>query len=151
TRESIDPVRFFSNRSTGRRGFAFAEAAVNYGAEVTLVAGPVELEVDHPKINRVTGISGEEMYQAMGEYYQHADIVIKSAAVADYRPKIIHDKKLKKQPDDMVFEMERTKDILESLGSAKTTQFLVGFAAETTDIFTYGKEKLMKKHLDAIV
>lgn len=151
TREIIDPVRFFSNRSTGRMGFAFAEVAANYGANVTLVTGPVELEVNHPKINRINVISAEEMYEAMWDYYEDADIVIKSAAVADYRPKMTHDEKLKKQPDDMVIEMERTKDILESLGSAKTTQFLVGFAAETTDIFTYGKEKLKKKHLDAIV
>src|SRR5699024_5869310 len=133
-REIIDPVRFFSNGSTGRMGFACVEVAVDNVANVTLVTGQVELEGIHLKINWINVISAEEMYEAMWDYYEDADIVIKSAAVADYRPKMTHDEKLKKQPDDMVIEMERTKDILESLGSAKTTQFLVGFAAETTDI-----------------
>lgn len=151
TREILDPVRFFSNRSTGRMGFAFAEAAANFGANVTLIAGPVELDVNHPKINRINVVSAQEMYEAMWKYYETTDIVIKSAAVADYRPKIEHNEKMKKQPDDMVVEMERTEDILQSLGEMKKNQFLVGFAAETTDAFTYGKDKLMKKHLDAII
>src|SRR5699024_4193338 len=123
--------------STGRMGFAFAEVAANYGANVTLVTGPGELEVNHPKINRKNVISAEEMYEAMWDYYEDADIVIKSAAVADYRPKMTHEENLKKQTDHIVIEMELTKDILEWLCSAKTTQFLVVNAAKTTDNFTY--------------
>lgn len=151
TREIMDPVRFFSNRSTGRMGFAFAEAAANYGANVTLVAGPVELQINHPKIQRVDVTSAQDMYDAMWQYYDEADIVIKSAAVADYRPRIEHEEKMKKQSGDMTVEMERTKDILASLGEAKSSQYLVGFAAETTEAYKYGKEKLTNKNLDAIV
>lgn len=151
TREIIDPVRFFSNRSTGRMGFALAESAANLGAEVTLVAGPVELELHHPNIRRVDVTSAEDMYQAIWDHYETADIVIKSAAVADYRPKDTFAEKLKKQSGEFVVEMERTKDILKSLGEAKTSQYLVGFAAETQHSFEYGQEKLKNKHLDAIV
>lgn len=151
TREVIDPVRFFSNRSTGRMGFALAEAAAQFGAEVTLVSGPVELKTNHPNIRRVDVISAAEMYDAIWNHYESADIVIKSAAVADYRPKEQFNEKMKKQTDHLLIEMERTKDILQSLGDAKTTQYLVGFAAETSNAFVYGKEKLAKKNLDAIV
>jgi len=151
TREIVDPVRFFSNRSTGRMGFALAEAAAHFGADVTLVAGPVELDVQHPNIKRIDVVSAQEMFDAMWKHYETADIVVKSAAVADYRPKSKFDEKLKKQSGAMQIEMERTKDILQSLGEAKTSQFLVGFAAETSNAFEYGKDKLKEKHLDAIV
>ena len=151
TREIIDPVRFLSNRSSGRMGFALAQAAAKFGANVTLVTGPVELETNHPNIHRVDITSAQDMYEAMWKHFASADIVIKSAAVSDYRPKEIHAEKVKKKSGPLTIEMERTKDILQSLGDAKTTQFLVGFAAETSNAFDYGKEKLTKKHLDAIV
>ena len=151
TREQIDPIRFFTNRSSGKMGFALAEAAANFGAEVTLVAGPVELEVFSKRINRVDIMSAEEMYEAMHAHFPSSDIVIKAAAVADYRPKQIYDQKMKKQDGDWNVEMVRTKDILQSLGEKKTNQFLAGFAAETNNAVGYGMEKLEKKNLDAII
>lgn len=151
TREQIDPVRFFTNRSTGKMGFALAEAAAELGAEVTLVTGPVDLEITNSDIKRIDVITAEEMYQAMHENFQTSDIVIKSAAVADYRPRQTFDEKMKKQSGNWNIEMERTKDILQSLGEAKEQQFLVGFAAETTNPLDYGVKKLSKKNLDAIV
>src|SRR5699024_2894879 len=93
----------------------------------------------------------EEMYEAIHEHFPTVDIVIKAAAVADYRPKATHDEKMKKESGPLVIEMERTKDILQSLGDIKTDQFLVGFAAETSNHLEYGKEKLKEKNLDAIV
>lgn len=151
TREILDPVRFFTNRSTGKMGFALAEVAAELGAEVTLVTGPVQLTISHPNVHRVDVVTAEEMYEKMHVYFPTHDIVIKSAAVADYRPKVIYDQKMKKQSGDLVIEMERTKDILQSLGQVKKHQFLVGFAAETQQAFEYGLEKLKKKNLDAIV
>lgn len=151
TRESVDPVRFFSNHSSGKMGFSLAEAAARFGAEVTLVAGPVHLHTSHPQIKRVDVETTAEMYEAMWDHFTEADVVIKAAAVADYRPKITYDEKMKKDAGNLVIEMERTKDILQSLGEGKTDQFIVGFAAETTTPLQYGKEKLRQKHLDAIV
>lgn len=151
TREQIDPVRFFSNRSTGKMGFALAEAAADLDAEVTLVTGPVTLEVSNSMIKRIDVITAEEMYQAMHDNFSDKDIVIKSAAVADYRPKHSFDQKMKKQSGDWHVEMERTTDILKKLGEEKSHQFLVGFAAETTTPLEYGINKLQKKNLDAIV
>lgn len=151
TRETVDPVRFFSNRSSGKMGFALAEAAANMGAAVTLVAGPVQLEAVHPNIKRIDVLTAAEMYEAMHAQFAGQDIVIKAAAVADYRPKQTFTEKMKKTPGDLVIEFERTRDILKSLGEAKTTQFLVGFAAETSSPLEYGRDKLVRKHLDAIV
>jgi len=152
TREVVDPVRFFTNRSSGKMGFALAEAAANYGADVTLVTGPVHLQTSNKRIQRIDVISAEEMFQAMHKEFPHNDIVIKSAAVADYRPKVVYDEKMKKKDNDQVeIEMERTKDILASLGENKAHQFLVGFAAETTSPLEYGRKKLTEKNLDAIV
>lgn len=151
TREQIDPVRFFTNRSSGKMGFALAEAAAANGAEVTLVTGPVALETVDKHINRVDVTTAEEMYRAMHHYFPTQDIVIKAAAVADYRPKLVYDQKMKKQTGDWYIEMERTKDILQSLGEIKNKQFLVGFAAETANPLAYGMKKLDEKHLDAIV
>lgn len=151
TREVLDPVRFFTNRSSGKMGFALAEAAANLGAEVTLVAGPVQLSVSHPSIHRVDVTSAEDMYKEMTKYFPSQDIVIKAAAVADYRPKHVHTEKMKKQPGDMAIEMERTKDILRSLGESKKHQYLVGFAAETNQPIENGIKKLKNKNLDAIV
>jgi phosphopantothenoylcysteine decarboxylase/phosphopantothenate--cysteine ligase len=151
TREIIDPVRFFSNRSTGKMGFAIAEAAAQLGANVTLVTGVVALSTFHANITRVDVISAADMYEAMHAHFKQADIVIKAAAVADYRPKKTFDEKLKKKSGDLTIEMERTKDILRSLGEIKTDQYLVGFAAETNQPLHYGERKLHEKHLDAIV
>lgn len=151
TRELMDPVRFFSNRSSGKMGFALAEAAAQKGATVILVTGIVAEKISHPNIKRVDVVSAADMYHAVMDYFQEADIVIKAAAVADYRPKQIHDEKMKKQSGELIVEMERTTDILATLGKTKAQQFLVGFAAETTNPLLYGKKKLAEKQLDAIV
>lgn len=150
TREKIDPVRFISNHSSGKMGYSLAEEAIKLGAEVTLISGPVSLEA--PKGVRVIDVeSAEEMFQAVNDYYETADLVIKTAAVADYRPKITYDEKVKKKPGEEVLELERTKDILFELGQRKNKQILVGFAAETNFVEEYAKEKLKKKNADMIV
>lgn len=151
TQESIDPVRFFTNRSSGKMGFAIAEAAAIMGADVTLVAGPVSLETFNNNIERLDVTSAAEMFDVINHHFSENDIVIKAAAVADYRPKSTFDEKMKKQPNDWQVEMERTTDILQTLGEKKTKQFLVGFAAETMNSLEYGMNKLLKKNLDAIV
>jgi phosphopantothenoylcysteine decarboxylase / phosphopantothenate---cysteine ligase len=151
THEKIDPVRFFTNHSSGKMGFALAEAAAKFGAEVTLVTGPTSLTAANNKINRINVTSAQDMYEAMHQYFPTNNIVIKAAAVADYTPKLVYDEKMKKQPGDLQLEMTRTKDILLSLGEIKTNQFLVGFAAETSNSIEYGLNKLEKKHLDAII
>lgn len=150
TREMVDPVRFFSNRSTGKMGFALAEAAVDLGAEVILISGPSEVPIPRG-MEFVSVTSAEEMYQAVHSVFQEADIVIKSAAVADYRPKEVFEDKLKKKEGNILIEFERTKDILMSLGEIKEHQFLIGFAAETANIEEYAKAKLEKKNADMIV
>ncbi|ANB59740.1 bifunctional phosphopantothenoylcysteine decarboxylase/phosphopantothenate--cysteine ligase CoaBC [Anoxybacteroides amylolyticum] len=150
TREKIDPVRFFTNRSTGKMGYAIAEAAAELGAEVTLISGPTNLPAPaHVKTIRVE--SAQQMYEEVMNYFSNADIVIKSAAVADYRPKYVFNEKMKKQPGDLMIELERTIDILKTLGEQKTTQFLVGFAAETEHVEQYARKKLESKNLDMIV
>src|SRR5699024_7297089 len=121
------------------------------GADVTLVAGPVNQRLQNNSIERIDVTSAQEMYEAMDEQFSTADIVIKAAAVADYRPKTTHSEKMKKNASDLSIELERTIDILQTLGEQKTNQFLVGFAAETTDPITHGIEKIKRKHLDAIV
>ncbi|MFC4184654.1 bifunctional phosphopantothenoylcysteine decarboxylase/phosphopantothenate--cysteine ligase CoaBC [Saccharococcus thermophilus] len=150
TREKLDPVRFFSNRSTGKMGYAIAEAAARFGAEVTLISGPTELEAP-ANVKTVRVESAQEMYEAVMERFPRVDIVIKSAAVADYRPKHAFEKKIKKQPGDYVIEMERTIDILKTLGERKTSQILVGFAAETDHLEEYARQKLESKRLDMVV
>ncbi|PKR78568.1 bifunctional phosphopantothenoylcysteine decarboxylase/phosphopantothenate--cysteine ligase CoaBC [Halalkalibacillus sediminis] len=150
TRETVDPVRFFSNRSSGKMGFALAEVAHRWGAEVTLIAGPVV--IDPPSgINYVSVTTAQEMYEAVMNHKNDQDIIIKAAAVADYRPKQTHEHKMKKHEGNLVVEMERTNDILKELGEQKQQEYLVGFAAETKDIEYYGNKKLEKKNLDAIV
>ncbi len=150
TRESIDPVRYITNHSTGKMGYAIAEEAAKAGAEVLLISGPVSITPP----NGVTVIhvsSAEDMYLAVMKEYEKADVVIKTAAVADYRPKVQHDNKMKKQPGEQVLELERTKDILFELGQRKTEQILVGFAAETEHVEEYAMGKLKKKNTDMIV
>ncbi|KIQ95839.1 DNA/pantothenate metabolism flavoprotein [Anoxybacillus thermarum] len=150
TREKLDPVRFFSNHSTGKMGYAIAEAARDFGADVTLVSGPTSL-VRPQGIQTIQVESAQDMYEAVMKHFQHSDIVIKTAAVADYRPKYVADNKIKKQQGDYTIVLERTIDILQTLGKQKTHQFLVGFAAETNDVERYAKEKLARKNADMIV
>ncbi|WP_112180796.1 MULTISPECIES: bifunctional phosphopantothenoylcysteine decarboxylase/phosphopantothenate--cysteine ligase CoaBC [Paraliobacillus] len=150
TQEKVDPVRFFTNHSSGKMGFALAEVAAQLGAEVTLISGPVELDTP-ANVNRVDIVSASEMHEQMNHYFTASDIVIKAAAVADYRPKTTYDKKMKKKDGDLILELERTTDILKELGSNKTNQFLVGFAAETDNVLDHGQKKLASKNLDAIV
>src|SRR5699024_10306776 len=110
-----------------------------------------QLETHHKQINRIDVTTAEEMYKAVFEHYDKIDIVIKAAAVSAYRPKKVHTDKMKKQPGELDLEMERTKDVLKSLGEQKKDQFLVGFAAETRHILSYGEAKLKQKNLDAII
>ncbi|WP_163536747.1 bifunctional phosphopantothenoylcysteine decarboxylase/phosphopantothenate--cysteine ligase CoaBC [Gracilibacillus sp. YIM 98692] len=150
TREQVDPVRFFSNFSSGKMGYALAEKAVELGAEVHLVSGPTSLPTPRGVI-AYDVTTAEEMFEQIVNLYAEMDIVIKSAAVADYRPVQTFDHKMKKKDGPLTIKIERTKDILQYLGDTKAHQFLVGFAAETQDILYYGKEKLTKKNLDAVV
>ncbi|WP_342515303.1 bifunctional phosphopantothenoylcysteine decarboxylase/phosphopantothenate--cysteine ligase CoaBC [Sporosarcina sp. FSL K6-1522] len=150
TRERIDPVRYVSNFSSGKMGYAMAEAAEALGASTYLISGPVGLA----KPAGVTVIdveSAAEMLEAVRAQFDDAAIVIKAAAVADYRPKDVHPQKMKKQAGDSAIELERTTDILKTLGTMKTHQVLVGFAAETNDAVDYGKGKLASKNLDYII
>jgi phosphopantothenoylcysteine decarboxylase / phosphopantothenate---cysteine ligase len=150
TREKIDPVRFISNHSTGKMGYALAEEAKKQGAEVILVSGPVQLSAPSG-IELVNVESADEMYHAVLNYFDQVDVVIKTAAVADYRPKITYDHKVKKQAGDSSIELERTKDILLELGKRKKKQVLIGFAAETENVEEYARKKLSSKNADMIV
>lgn len=150
TQEQIDPVRYLTNHSSGKMGYQLATVAREFGAEVTLISGPVQL--DTPRgVTKIDVVTAEEMYEATTAHYDEADIVIKTAAVSDYTPKVTYKQKMKKQPKPLTLEMVRTKDILKTLGENKTHQYLVGFAAETEDVVTYGKEKLINKQLDMVV
>ncbi|USK40596.1 bifunctional phosphopantothenoylcysteine decarboxylase/phosphopantothenate--cysteine ligase CoaBC [Cytobacillus firmus] len=150
TREKIDPVRYITNHSTGKMGYAIAEVAVSSGAEVVLISGPVSINAP-AGLKLIKVESAEEMYQAALNEFDYADVVIKTAAVSDYRPKVASAQKMKKQPGDEVLELERTKDILFELGQKKEKQILIGFAAETEQVEEYAKGKLMKKNADMIV
>lgn len=150
TREKIDPVRYITNHSSGKMGYAIAEEALKAGALVTLISGPSSLA--KPAGAAVIDVeSAEEMYQAVDGVFDGADIVIKTAAVSDYRPKVVHESKVKKQDGDQVLELERTKDILLDLGRRKKQQILIGFAAETDHVEEYARKKLAKKNADMIV
>ncbi len=151
TYEAIDPVRFIGNHSSGKMGFELAKSAANLGAEVILVSGPSSQKVKHSFINRVDVKSAEDMYQACHMHYGDADIAILSAAVADYRPKNVADKKIKKKDAALTIELEPTKDILKSLGEIKKNQLLVGFALETNNELENAKSKITRKNLDLIV
>ncbi|MDS9470530.1 bifunctional phosphopantothenoylcysteine decarboxylase/phosphopantothenate--cysteine ligase CoaBC [Sporosarcina pasteurii] len=151
TRERIDPVRYISNFSSGKMGYSMAEAAASLGAETILISGPVSL--DKPAGVKIVDVeSAAEMFEAVRAEYHDATIVIKSAAVADYRPAEIHTQKIKKSDDDdSVIELARTTDILQTLGEWKEDQVLVGFAAETENVIENGKGKLQRKNLDYII
>ncbi len=150
TREKIDPVRFFSNHSTGKMGYAIAEEAAKLGANVTLITGPTVIAPPET-VTTVRIETAQEMFDEVMKRYKDADVVIKSAAVADYRPSQQYTQKVKKQSNQLVIEMERTNDILKELGRQKTHQLLVGFAAETNNLEEYAKKKIETKNLDLIV
>lgn len=150
TISSIDPVRFISNRSTGKMGFAIAEEARDRGAQVTLISGPTTLESPHD-INLISVKTNEEMYDAIIKVFAEQDIVIKAAAVADYKAKQYSPTKIKKSSEDLNLSFTRDTDILKKLGELKTKQILVGFAAESHNLLEYAKLKLEQKHLDFIV
>jgi phosphopantothenoylcysteine decarboxylase/phosphopantothenate--cysteine ligase len=152
TYENIDPVRFIGNYSSGKMGFEIAKVATSLGADVTLVSGPSHESVVGYPIRRVDVISANNMYDAMHAEFNNVDVVIMSAAVADYRPKDVAEQKIKKENDDnMTIELIKNPDILKSLGEIKTHQLLVGFALETNNEEEYAKKKLIKKNLDFIV
>ena len=150
TREPIDPVRFLGNRSTGRMGFAVAAEAARRGAEVTLIAGPTSLRAP-AGVRRIDVETAQEMRAAVLAAYDAADIVIKTAAVADYRPATVAEHKIKKSEGELTLTLVRNPDILYELGQKKIRQVLVGFAAETRDVAAYARAKLAKKNLDFIV
>ena len=151
TYEPIDPVRFIGNHSTGKMGFDIANEAAKRGADVVLITGPTSLTTSNNSIQVVKVLSAKEMYQACHEVFPSADIVIGAAAVADYRPKVVADQKIKKNDEEFTIVLERNPDILASLGDIKINQFLVGFALETENEIEYAKSKLKKKNLDLIV
>lgn len=150
TIEPIDPVRYIANRSTGRMGYAVAEALAARGAEAILISGPTSImpPAGVKLINVATAI---EMKAAVDKYYDAADAVVMSAAVADYRPETIADNKIKKSDDALFLKLVRNPDILLGLGERKNKQLLIGFAAETTRVDEYAQKKLIKKNLDYIV
>ncbi|MCR5468387.1 MAG: bifunctional phosphopantothenoylcysteine decarboxylase/phosphopantothenate--cysteine ligase CoaBC [Lachnospiraceae bacterium] len=154
TREAIDPVRYITNHSTGKMGYAIAKMAMLRGADVTLVSGPVSIKP--PKfVNVINVVSAEDMFKAVTENAATHDVIIKAAAVADYRPATVADEKIKKSDDDSSIELSRTKDILKTLGEMKADgkikAFLCGFSMETENMLENSKAKLKKKNIDMIV
>ena len=151
TQEALDPVRYITNHSTGKMGYAIAKAAAMRGAKVTLVSGPVEL-APPPFMEVVDVISAEDMFQAVTSRAAKQDIIIKTAAVADYRPAVVATEKVKKKDGDMSIALERTKDILAYLGeNKKENQFLCGFSMETENMLENSITKLVKKNLDMVI
>lgn len=150
TREAIDPVRFITNHSTGKMGYAIARQAMLRGAEVTLVSGPVNI-TPPPFVKTIETVSAEDMFQAVSAHYKEQDIIIKTAAVADYTPATIQEEKIKKSDEDFRIELSRTKDILAWLGSQKSdTQILCGFSMETENVIENSRAKLERKNADLI-
>ena len=152
TYEKIDPVRFIGNYSSGKMGYALAEECAARGADVTLVSGPVNLSVNHPNINRIDVESAEQMYNACMSHYPTSDAGILCAAVADFTPECVADKKIKREKDDLTLNLKPTHDIAAALGKIKTdSQRLVGFALETNDETAHAQDKLKRKNFDFIV
>lgn len=151
TYEALDPVRFIGNHSSGKMGFEIANAAANLGAEVILVTGPTHQSIQHSLVEVKPVVSAEAMYNEVHKHFKTSNIAILSAAVADYRPKSVANQKIKKKDTTFSIELEKTKDILKSLGQIKTNQFLVGFALETNNELEHAKGKLKSKNLDLIV
>jgi phosphopantothenoylcysteine decarboxylase/phosphopantothenate--cysteine ligase len=151
TYEAIDPVRFIGNHSSGKMGFEIAKAAANLGAEVILITGPTHEMVSYHSIQIFKVSSAQEMYNEVHNHFADVDIAILSAAVADFKPKFVANQKIKKSDTSFTIELEKTKDILASLGKIKKKQFLVGFALETNNELEHAKTKLKSKNLDVIV
>lgn len=151
TYEAIDPVRFIGNHSSGKMGFDIAESAAGLGATVILITGPTHFSAKNANIKTVRVVSAKDMYEACHQFYSDVDVAIAAAAVADYRPKTIADEKIKKTTDAFTIEMEKTQDILASMGQMKKNQFLIGFALETENEIENARLKITKKNLDLIV
>ena len=151
TFESIDPVRFIGNHSSGKMGFELAETASNLGANVILISGPTNEKLKSKSIQLKLITSSDQMFEEVVNKYRSADVVIMSAAVADFKPKSISNKKLKKSNQNLSIEVEKTKDILFHLGKTKTNQLLIGFALETDNEIENAKSKLINKNLDLII
>ena len=151
TYEAIDPVRVIGNHSSGKMGFDIANQAAKMGAEVVLISGPTHLQIDSTQVTLVPVVSAQEMYDACHQYYNAMDVAVAAAAVADYRPKNIAQQKIKKEDATLSITLEKTDDILASLGKKKANQFLIGFALETENEIENAKLKIQKKNLDLIV
>ncbi|MSP84246.1 MAG: bifunctional phosphopantothenoylcysteine decarboxylase/phosphopantothenate--cysteine ligase CoaBC [Flavobacteriaceae bacterium] len=151
TYEAIDPVRFIGNHSSGKMGFDLAQSAANFGASVILISGPSHLSIENNLVQLIRVVSAEDMYNESHKYFETSDVFIGAAAVADYKPKNSAVNKIKKAEVSFTIELEKTKDILASLGSIKKNQFLVGFALETENEIENAKLKVHKKNLDLIV
>lgn len=151
TYEAIDPVRFIGNHSSGKMGYDLAKEAAAQGAEVILVSGPTHLQLNQERVEVVRVTSADEMYKACHEHYAGTHAAIAAAAVADYRPKAKAPQKIKKNDAEFTLELEKTKDILLSLGQVKKSQVLIGFALETENEIENAKVKISKKNLDLIV
>ncbi|PTM03176.1 MAG: bifunctional phosphopantothenoylcysteine decarboxylase/phosphopantothenate--cysteine ligase CoaBC [Bacteroidetes bacterium] len=151
TYEAIDPVRFIGNHSSGKMGFEIAKAAANLGAEVVLITGPTHQQVNNDHVKVIPVVSASDMYDAVHAHFENTDVAILSAAVADYKPKFVANKKIKKKDNTLILELEKTKDILASLGKSKKKQLLVGFALETNNELENAIKKLKNKNLDLIV
>lgn len=150
TVERIDPVRFITNDSSGKMGIAIAKAARDMGASVRLIAGTVQVPLPEG-IETVRVQSAQDMYEAVLGEWNSTDIMVQTAAVADYRPRTVYDTKMKKKDEGLTLELEKTVDILESLGQRKQGQFLIGFAAETNDVAEHAMGKLTRKNCDLLV
>ena len=151
TYEAIDPVRFIGNHSSGKMGFDIANCAAKLGAEVILISGPTHLKPEFDSIKLIRVVSAQQMYDSCHQYFETVDVCIAAAAVADYRPKIVSPQKIKKSQASFTIELEKTDDILASLGKIKKNQFLIGFALETENEIENAKLKIQKKNLDLIV
>ena len=150
TQEALDPVRYITNHSSGKMGYALAKAAMLRGADVTLVSGPCAIEPP-PFVKLVPVVTAKEMFDAVTSVSFEQDIIIKAAAVADYRPASVSDEKIKKKDDDMSIALERTDDILKYLGEHKPDgQFLCGFSMETENMIGNSRVKLTRKNLDMV-
>lgn len=151
TIEAIDPVRYITNRSSGKMGYAIAKRAVARGAQVTLVSGKTDLDVPKGLVKYINIESADDLYENLVREFEANDVVIQSAAVADYKPKSYSDKKIKKKDSDLSIELCRNKDVAQELGKIKDDKVLVGFAAETNDVLENATKKIKKKNLDFIV
>lgn len=152
TREALDPVRYISNHSSGKMGYAIAEQFLQRGAEVFLVSGPVCVQLEHPKLKLVRVNSASEMYLACCQFFEQADIALFAAAVADYRPSTIADQKIKKDDSSFVIKMVKNVDIAYEFGQIKMiNQLSIGFALETNDELSHAIGKLNKKNFDMVV